>query len=232
MNSRCFMLKSFCALVFLCAAGCKSTPLKLYVAESCLPKGELVMRTHQCMSSFHEQERGLPDGYCRVDFFAIIENITERELLIGKEEFSTGYNAIGIQLRTQDGKVHNLVKKEGQWFRNLPEYVIIPPRGRLCWPVSLESSHWRNMPSLRPTIDEYLSSSGVTVEADGSFILPEEVLLSMSRGVEIQIRIVLKELLDSNFSRMRGEIESDWTSIMFGDIRSKMFIPGNTEAKE
>ncbi len=63
-------------------------------------------------------------------------------------------------------------------------------------------------------------------------VLTNACRLSMSRGVEIQIRIVLKGLLDSNFSRMRGEIESDWTSIMFGDIRSKMFIPGNTEVKE
>lgn len=209
----------------LLIAGCQSPPAKLYVAESSSSPGDMIMRTHSCMSQFHVQEAWLPEGYCTVDFFVVIENQTDMELLTGKEEFSNGYNSLELLLRTEEGKVYKLEKTEGSWFRNLPEYVIIPPHGRLCWPVSLESSHWRGMPKLRPTIEDYLSSSEAMVEDDGSFILPDEILESISRRVDIQVKAIFHGLRDASLSDLRGPIESDWTSIMFGGIRSRVCLP-------
>ena len=232
MNIRHLFLQTFCSLMFLVFFGCKSSPAKLYVAESSLSPRDLIMRTHPCMKQFHVHEPWLPEGYCRVDIFAIIENLTNDELLVGREQFSNGYYSIEIMLRTMDGKVYSLEKADATWYRNLQEYLIIPPHRMLCWPISLESSHWKGMPKLKPTIDDFLSSHDVIVGEDGSFVLPPEVLVAIAQNVEIQVKVVFKGLMDSHHLQICDKIESDWANIMFGDIRSKVFVPDNSEAKE
>lgn len=227
MKYKLILLMLFLAPI-LPITGCISPPAKLYVAESSLHAGDIIMRTHPCMKQFHVQETWLPSGYCTVDCFAVIENRTEQEILIGKEEFSNGYYSIELLLRTGDGKIFNLEKADATWYRNLPEYLVIPPKGRLCWPVSLERSHWKGMPKLRPTIEDYLATPDVVVEEDGSFLLPPEVDDAMCQNVEIQIKVVFKDLLDSHGSKMCDKIESDWTKVLFGGTRDRVFIPQAT----
>lgn len=98
------------------------------------------------------QDRLLPsnpaDRILNVDFFVVIRNLSASSICIPSEEFSFGYDAIELDISTQDGRFHHLSKKPGVWTRNLPEIIEIPPHGEILCPISLDARIWSGMPYL------------------------------------------------------------------------------------
>ena len=90
-----------------------------------------------------------PDGrILNVDFFVVIRNLSNSSICIPSEEFSFGYDAIELDIITQDGRLHHMSKKSGVWTRNFPEIIEIPSHGEILCPISLDSRIWSGMPLL------------------------------------------------------------------------------------
>ena len=90
------------------------------------------------------------DRLLNVDFFVRIKNDTNYSFLFPSEEFSFGFDALELEIVTRDGVVHHARKRAGQWTRNLPMVVTVPPHDEILYPVSLDPRIWDGIPMLSP----------------------------------------------------------------------------------
>ena len=133
-----FILCTVCCFLF----GCFNPAVNVMVAEHNQEAYDLILRAYPCMESFYQRPTWLPDGFCDVDLFIVIENKGNERIGIDSDWNSWGYHSIELALKDKNGTTERLKRKSGTWYRNFPERIEIPPNSILCLPISLDDDLW------------------------------------------------------------------------------------------
>lgn len=192
------------AIIFLCLtfiSGCKTPLAKVRIAEHNQSPAELVLRAYPCMEKFYSQPFGLPEGFCSIDFFIVIENCGKNPICVGNDWNSWGYTAIKLEIAVDMEAPFPLNRKMGTWYRNFPEFLEIPPKSLLCLPISLDDGLWEPCPPLDKDREERISALLNTGKAE---FLTQFYL----RGTIQNLRI------RDTWERL-PDIASPWTPVLF-----------------
>jgi len=78
------------------------------------------------------------------DFYVVMSNKSQNPVRFWKDWCSWGYYNITFDIKSGNGEVYHLKKKETSWFKNFPDYYIVPPGSYFVIPVNF--SRWESIP--------------------------------------------------------------------------------------
>ena len=144
------MTKIFLPLltVLFLFSGCVHPSATIVIAEHNQSADALILRAYPCMEKFYQQPPWLPKGFCDIDFFIVISNNGRESIGVGNEWNSWGYSTLEMEVMDSGGVSCSLIRKEGTWYRNFPEFIEIPPILHYVGQDRLMTGYGRHVPLL------------------------------------------------------------------------------------
>ena len=140
---------SLVLLIGCALCGCFSQrDIELFVMEHNRPSSNLRVRPYSANEHTFIPKFDPPQDFNYVDFLVAVHNRTPHPFYFDEEWNSWGYDLLELDLRKADGTIYRLVKQEGNWHRNFPSMLIIPPQSFLAYPVSIDRGIWKNVPEM------------------------------------------------------------------------------------
>jgi hypothetical protein len=84
-------------------------------------------------------------------FYVILTNVSKQTQAVFEPFHSWGYYAISFVVRTGDGRIVAIRKKQTGFTRNVPSTFLIPPGDEMVYPIKLD--------------DEWVADSGLPIAA-------------------------------------------------------------------
>ena len=206
------MTKIFLPLltVLFLFSGCVHPSATIVIAEHNQSADALILRAYPCMEKFYQQPPWLPKGFCDLDFFIVISNNGRESIGVGNEWNSWGYSTLEMEVMDSGGVSCSLIRKEGTWYRNFPEFIEIPPHSTLCWPISLDDGLWEACSPLDTARSNLVALAIGDLSPDGEI------------DNSLRLKCSIAGLRNLKTGRLLPKISSSWTSILF---RQKRICP-------
>ncbi|MGA9669983.1 MAG: hypothetical protein WBQ94_12295 [Terracidiphilus sp.] len=80
-------------------------------------------------------------------FYVILTNVSKQTQAVFGPSHSWGYYAVSFELRTGDGHIVAIGKKQTGFTRNIPSVFLIPPGEQMVYPIKLDGE-WVAGPEL------------------------------------------------------------------------------------
>lgn len=119
--------------------------LLLTFASACTAKGELPNLSLMIMVPIHDGQRTIEVGHRAAHFNVIVKNLSEHRLNLWREWCSWGYFNLSFRLTDENGITWIAKKKEKDWEKNFPDFVIVDPRDELVIDVTFDPDIWDNV---------------------------------------------------------------------------------------
>ena len=187
---------------FCLMLGCANPNVTVRVGEHNQEAHDLILRAYPCMEKFYRQPQWLPNGFCDVDLFIVIENRRRESICIESDWNSWGYTSIELAIMAKDGTPEQMTRKRGTWYRNFPDRLEIPPGSILCLPLSLDDGLWEPNQTLDLIKKEMLEEAIANYQGN-------------SANTEFSVKCSISGIRILKSDKRLSKISTPWTLVSF-----------------
>ena len=99
-------------------------------------------------------------------FTVVLTNVGKNPIRLWREWCSWGYFNLSFEAQDQDGTKVTVTKKQREWDKNYPDWMIIPPGDHMVFEVTFDAVTWRTPPTPEPGKQRVVSLRAVYESAD------------------------------------------------------------------
>jgi len=99
-------------------------------------------------------------------FTVVVTNVGKDTIRLWRESCSWGYSNLSFEAQDEDGTQVMVAKKQREWEKNYPDWMVIPPGDHLVFEVTFDPATWGHAPLPKPGQQRTVSLRAVYESAD------------------------------------------------------------------